>query len=306
MSEAEGATTAGTAPASMTGFGRQAGRTATGTWAWEVRSVNGRGLDLRLRLPPGLDALEPELRAEATRRFARGTLNATLTLDLGAATGALRINQTALSSILLAIEDIQSRLDTVPPTPEGILALRGVLEQPTSVSVEDLSADDHRALVVGFAGALDALEAARRDEGRAITAVLQGHVDRIAALVDAARQAPGRRPEVIAERLAAQVRQLVATDAGLDPARLHAEAVLIATRADIQEELDRLAAHIDAARVLLSGPGPVGRKFDFLAQEFGREANTLCAKAGDATLSALGLDLKAVVDQVREQVQNLE
>lgn len=294
------------APASMTGFARSSGTVSAGGWAWEVRSVNGRGLDLRLRLPPGLDALDPALRAAVTARFSRGTLNATLTLDVAAATGALRINPAVLDSVIAAIEAVQARLDTVPPTPEGILALRGVLEQPSALSIDDLTDADRAALVAGFADALDALAAARAAEGRAISAVVLAQVDRVAALVESARGAPGRRPEVIAERLAAQVRQLVAADSGLDPARLHAEAVLIATRADIQEELDRLDAHVAAARTLLTGVGPVGRKLDFLAQEFGREANTLCAKAGDAMLSALGLELKAVVDQMREQVQNLE
>ncbi len=306
MNATEIAQEAGATPASMTGFARQSGVIDAGPWAWEIRSVNGRGLDLRLRLPPGLDALEPTLRAAVSARFARGTLNATLTLDSGMVSGALRINRVVLNSVLTAIEDIQSRLDTVPPTPEGILALRGVLEQPSAATIDDLSEADRAALVKGFTAALDGLGAARAAEGKAITTVVLAQVDRVAGLVAAARVAPGRRPEVIAERLASQVRQLVATDSGLDPARLHAEAVLIATRADIQEELDRLDAHVAAARTLLSGPGPVGRKLDFLAQEFGREANTLCAKAGDAMLSGLGLELKAVVDQMREQVQNLE
>lgn len=306
MSGTDNAAGTSARPASMTGFARRSGVVDLGPWVWEIRSVNGRGLDLRLRLPPGLDALEPVLRASAGARFSRGTINATLTLNIAIASGALHINRAVLNSVLAAIEDVQARLDTVPPTPEGILSLRGVLEQPSALSIDDLSDADRAVLLAGFTAALDDLAAARAEEGRAISAVVLDQVDRVAGLVAAARGAPGRRPEVIAERLAAQVRQLVATDAGLDPARLHAEAVLIATRADIQEELDRLDAHVAAARTLLSGAGPVGRKLDFLAQEFGREANTLCAKAGDAMLSALGLDLKAVVDQMREQVQNLE
>jgi uncharacterized protein (TIGR00255 family) len=292
--------------ASMTGFARAQGTLGAYAWAWELRSVNGKGLDLRLRVPPGWDGIEPAVRGALTRALARGNVQATLTVKREGVAPAVRVNEEALAIVLTAIGKIAERVDAAPPTLDGILALKGVVEIAEAEESEAEHGAAEAAVVAGFAAALDDLVAARRSEGAALAAVLGERVSTIAKLVAAAESSPGRKPEAIRARLAEQIKTLLGADTKLDPDRLHQEAVLIAAKADVREEIDRLTAHVDAARGLLKNGGAVGRRLDFLSQEFNREANTLCAKANDVALASIGLELKAVVDQFREQVQNLE
>ncbi|MEO1706295.1 MAG: YicC/YloC family endoribonuclease [Pseudomonadota bacterium] len=291
---------------SMTGFARQAGQIEGFSWVWEVRSVNGRGLELRTRLPHGFDDLEMTLKPLAARRLSRGSLNATLKLTEDQPAAGVRVNSSVLNQLLPVLADIGSRLpDAVPPSPEGVLALRGVLE-PEDTSLEgDARKRLVNALSASFEEAVVSLDEARRHEGLALTTILSAHIDEIAALTGEAASQAEKALTALREKLQTQVAELVG-DNTLDPDRLAQEVALLAVKADVREELDRLVAHVTAARALLSAGEPVGRKFDFLVQEFNREANTLCAKAGDMTLKRTGLSLKAVIDQLREQVQNVE
>jgi uncharacterized protein (TIGR00255 family) len=292
--------------ASMTGFARAHGASGTYAWAWEIKSVNGKGLDLRLRLPPGWDAIESGARAQAAASLARGSVSATLEVRREGAPPTVRINEPVLNAVLATIRDVAPRADAARPSLDGILGLKGVMEIADAEENADERARAEVAVLAGFEQALRALVKERQREGEALGAVLSGRVDAIAKLAAAAEANPARKPEAIRARLAEQVKALVATGEKFDPDRLHQEAVLLAAKADVREELDRLAAHVTAARALLRQGGAVGRRLDFLAQEFNREANTLCAKASDVSLSAIGLELRAVIDQFREQVQNLE
>lgn len=291
---------------SMTGFARTDGAAAGQRWTWELRSVNGKGLDLRLRLPPGLERLEIPVRERAGKRLARGNCAFTLSVHREGAATTLRINEEALAAVVQALKLVAARIDAAPPTLDGILAIKGVVETAEADDDEAARTAFDAAVLAGFDAALDGLAAARAREGAAIGAVLTQHLAEIQRLARLAEACPARRPEAIRERLAEQVRALMDAAPGLDSQRLYQEAVLIATRADIREELDRLFAHVGQGRQLLADGGAIGRRFDFLAQEFNREANTLCSKANDRELTAIGLDLKTVVDQLREQIQNIE
>ena len=292
---------------SMTGFARATGQTDTLSWSWEIRSVNGKGLDVRLRLPNGFEALDPLLRKELAARFSRGSMQVGLQVRRAADVVAMRVNSALLDWLIEEVRKLEGRLGmtAAPVDPARLLALRGVLE-PEEEDPDAVLAAVKEPLLESFRRALDDLEQARRKEGARITEVLKGQVDQIADLVQKARENPARSPEAIRERLRQQVQRLLEASQDLDEQRLYQEAVILAARADVEEELDRLAAHVAAARELLAGNGPAGRKLDFLAQEFNREANTLCAKSNDASLTRIGLDLKAVIDQFREQVQNVE
>ncbi len=293
-------------PASMTGFSRIGGTHGPHGWAWEVRSVNGRGLDIRLRLPAGFEALDQPVRAAIAGRITRGNFSATLTVDMAEAPRTVRLNPAVLEAVIAAAESVRERLGGPALTVEGALRVTGVLETSDAGRDDEARAAVSRAAQEGFSAALDELVVMRQREGQAVAAALLRHLETIAQLVDVAAGSPARTQEAVQARLEADVRRLVAADAGLDAARLHQEAVLLATRADIQEEIDRLHAHVAQARQLLAEGGPVGRRLDFLAQEFGREANTLCAKSNDITITRAGLDLKAAIEQLREQIQNLE
>jgi uncharacterized protein (TIGR00255 family) len=290
--------------ASMTGFARQAGQSGAWTWAWEVKTVNAKGFDLRLRLPPGFDALEPAVRADVPKRLARGTCFASLSAQRAGA-GDVRINRPALDALVAALADIPASVNLQPASLDGLLAVRGVVEVAEPNEDEAGTRVLHADLRAGFAATLDALVAARRQEGAALREVLVERLDRMEALQKRADAAPGRSAEAIGKRLADQIAAL-AGNPGLDPERLHQEAVLLAVKGDIREELDRLATHIAACRELLAKGGAIGRRLDFLAQELSRESNTLSAKSPDAELTAIGLELKVEVEQFREQVQNLE
>lgn len=288
----------------MTGFARADAVHEGRAIGWELRSVNGRSLDLRLRLPPGMERIEPAARAAVQRRFSRGNVTGTLTLGPSEAELVPRVNEAALAAVVERARRLHEQYGFRPASADGLLALRGVLEPPGQGASEEAAEALDSAVLACLEEALGRLEEARREEGRGLATALRQRIDRIEALVAAADRDPARKPEAIRERLRQQVELLAGTQ--LDPQRLHQEAMLIATRADIAEEIDRLSTHVVTARALLTEGGVVGRKLDFLAQEFNRESNTLCAKSNASSLTAIGLELKAVVDQFREQVQNLE
>jgi uncharacterized protein (TIGR00255 family) len=292
--------------ASMTGFARETGVTGPYQWAWELKTVNGRGLELRVRTPSGLEAVGEEARSLILKALTRGQGQLNLALTRTAAVPKVRINQEVLQSLVSALGQLRLPAGVQPASVDGLLSVRGVVEIEEDAIDPSHDAALSRDLVSGVGRLIEALKEARVGEGRALAAVLRHQLDTIESLVGAAEAAPARRPDAIRVRLAAQIAEILEARAALDPDRLHQEAVLIAARADIREELDRLRAHVEAARALLETGGPVGRRLDFLAQEFGREANTICSKANDVSLSRLGLDLKAVIEQFREQVQNVE
>jgi uncharacterized protein (TIGR00255 family) len=293
----------------MTGFAALKGSAGGTRWNWEVRGVNGRGLDLRLRLPEGLDDLEQVLRKDLTDKLARGNVSVTLRLTAEATGTAAALNSDQLDRVLAAMKIAEARaseqgLHLAPSNAADILALRGVIE------AGDAGEDGQKALVQALKAQVGKLvasfQAARAAEGKALGAILAEQLARIADLVEAARKAAADRLPQMRETLIANLKLVMATADGTDEARVAQELALLTVKADVSEELDRLGAHVAAAADLLADKGPVGRKFDFLMQEFNREANTLCSKSGSADLTRIGLDLKTVIDQMREQVQNVE
>lgn len=291
--------------ASMTGYARAVGAVPGASFVCEVKSVNGRGLDIRLRLAPGLDALESDIRQLIGKMVSRGSLTFNITVERDGAGGELLVNRQALLTVLVAIEELNGKVAATPPSLDGILGLKGVLEQRdrplTPEGEEALTA----AILDGASQVLVDLVLARRQEGSQIATVLLQRLDEIEALVQRAEAHPARSREAILAKLRQQVAD-IAAEISMSEDRLAQEALLLATKADIREELDRLTAHIATARQLIRGGGAVGRRLDFLAQEFNREANTLCSKSNAVELTAIGLDLKAAIDQLREQVQNIE
>ena len=291
---------------SMTGFARSHGVSGTYAWAWELKSVNSKGLDVRLRLPPGWDAVEAPVRGHVAERLARGAVYGNLTVTREGLAPVVRVNEPVLEALLSTIGGLGQRIKAAPPSLDGILALKGVIEVVDQAESEAERLAAEAAVVAGFAQALTGLADMRRTEGTALTRVLTQRLEEIAALTAQAEAAPGRRPEAIRARLAEQVATLLAASERFDADRLHQEAILLAAKADIREEIDRLVSHVAQARKLMSQGGAVGRRLDFLAQELNREANTLCAKSNDVDLTRIGLELKSIVEQFREQVQNLE
>jgi len=291
---------------SMTGFARGQGVAGTYAWAWELKSVNSKGLDLKLRLPPGWDAIEAPVRAKASEALSRGSVFANLTVSRQNAAPAVRVNEPVLAAVLATLKGLSGKVDAAPPTLDGILSLKGVIEVSEAEENEEERATADAAIVAGFVQALKGLAEMRRTEGDALGKILTGRLSEIAGLAARAEATPGRKPEAIKARLSEKIAELLDGSQRFDADRLHQEAMLLATKADIREELDRLAAHVAQAKKLISSGGPIGRKLDFLAQELNRESNTLCSKANDLELTNIGLDLKAVVEQFREQVQNLE
>jgi uncharacterized protein (TIGR00255 family) len=291
---------------SMTGFARSHGVAGAYAWAWEIKSVNAKGLDLRFRLPVGWDAVEVPSRARGAEKLSRGTVYANLTVERKGTQPTVKVNEPVLGAVLSALRGLSGKVQAAPPTLDGILSLKGVIE----VTEEDESEEGHRAaetaIISGFEQALAALVHMRQAEGKTLGGLLSRRLDEVAALSARAENAPGRKPEAIKARLAEQVSALLQTSERFDSDRLYQEAVLLAAKADIREELDRLVSHIAQAKKLLANGGAIGRKLDFLAQELHRESNTLTAKANDLELTNIGLELKGVVEQFREQVQNLE
>jgi uncharacterized protein (TIGR00255 family) len=291
---------------SMTGFARADGVVGAYAWGWELKSVNAKGLELRMRLPPGWDALEVPARGRASDALARGTVYANLTVNRAGVPPVVKVNEPVLAAVLSTIQDLAHRIEAAPPTLDGILSLKGVIEVSEAAEGEDERTAAEAAILKGFAQALAGLREMRQREGEALNRVLMTRLDEIATLARRAESTPGRKPEAVKARLAEQIAVLVDASDRFDAVRLHQEAILIAAKADVREELDRLVAHVAQARHLLQNGGAVGRRLDFLSQELNREANTLCSKSNDVELTNIGLELKTVVEQFREQVQNLE
>ncbi|MFQ5957754.1 MAG: YicC/YloC family endoribonuclease [Alphaproteobacteria bacterium] len=292
--------------ASMTGFARATGQDGPLTWTWEVKSVNGRGLDIRCRLPNGMDALDPAVRRAVSERFERGSIVLTLQTDRAVGEGRLRVNREALDQLTALLGELQGKVKTAPPALDGLLRVRGIVELADDDDTPELRERRQGSMIETLGEALDALAAARREEGARIAAVLDEQLAEIAALAAKAAECAALQPEALRKRLEEQVAELLATTPPLPEERLAQEVALLLVKADVREEVDRLHAHVAAARDLIAEGGPVGRRLDFLCQEFNREANTLCSKAADVELTRIGLSLKAVIDQFREQVQNVE
>ncbi|MCR6734615.1 MAG: YicC family protein [Afipia sp.] len=291
---------------SMTGFARSHGTSGPYAFEWELKSVNAKGFDFRMRLPPGWDDIEAATRKRAAEVLSRGTVYANLSVKRTGAGSVVRINDEVLSSILKVAAEISARTDAVAPSVDGLLAIKGVIEvvEPESDEAEMQAA--RAAVSAAFEQALQSLIDMRKREGVALGQILSQRMDEIERLARRAEAAPGRKPEAIKARIAEQVAALLDTSDRFDPDRLSQEAIMIAAKADIREELDRIASHIAQTRELLGKGGAVGRRLDFLAQEFNREVNTTCSKSNDIELTNTGLEMKNVVEQFREQVQNLE
>ena len=294
------------AVSSMTGFARVEGQSDGFAWAWELRSVNGKALDLRFRLPPGYDALEVPLKARLAETAKRGSINATLSISEQSKPASLRINETVLTQVLDLMRALEGRLDAAPPRLDGVLGIRGVMELAEEVLTPEQREARLAIITTSFDAAAVALGAARDSEGARMHAVLAGKLDEIAGYVVEAERSAAAQPDAIRARFHKQMALLFDGVPPLPEERLGQEVALMIGRADIREELDRLTAHIAAARDLLAESVNVGRRFDFLCQEFNREANTLCSKSADLGLTRLGLSLKAAIEQLREQVQNIE
>ena len=291
---------------SMTGFAEAPGASGALRWRWEVKSVNGRGLDLRLRMPPGFDSVEPAARMLAGERFKRGNIQATLSVEPQESVRGLRIDPAALSSAVRIAKEVAAETGLAPARIDGLLALKGVIVQD-EVAVLDAAARGARdaSILESLAYAFDALNKARATEGAKLCHVLQGQVRDIANLTEEAGKLAAAQPAALRDRLMLQLKDLMG-QVSMSEDRLAQEVALLAAKADVREELDRLTAHTQEARALLNSGDGVGRKLDFLAQEFNREANTLCSKSSDVVLTRVGLALKAAIDQFREQAQNVE
>jgi len=291
---------------SMTGFAEAHGAHESLRWRWEVKSVNGRGLEIRLRTPPGFDSIEIPARTLASERFRRGNLQASLTIEPSEGTRAFRVDLEALSAAVKIARQVASDTGLAPARVDGLLALKGVIVQ------EDLAPADSAeraardaALLETLATALDALRRARRNEGAKLTLLLHNMMGEIERLTGEASQMAAAQPNALRDRLTAQMKELL-NETSITQDRLAQEVALLASRADVREELDRLRAHVQEARTLMESGEAVGRKLDFLAQEFNREANTLCSKSADIQLTRTGLALKSAIEQFREQAQNVE
>lgn len=294
------------AMASMTGFARTDSEHAGLTWSWELKSVNARGLEMRFRLPAGLEGLEPEARRRINERLSRGSVTAGLQLRRSQTAAALAVNENALNDLLALVAKYGDAPGLRPASLDGLLRVPGVVEAADVLSDEDERAALETAILASLDAAIEALTTMRRQEGAALQAVLSAQLDDIAALVQRARTLEAAQPEALKKRFADKVAEFLDGNMSLSPERLAQEVALLAAKADVREELDRLDGHIAAARKLLTAPETVGRKLDFLAQEFNREANTLCSKSADMALTEVGLELKNVIGRLREQVQNIE
>jgi uncharacterized protein (TIGR00255 family) len=290
---------------SMTGFADAQGSLEGAHWRWEVKSVNGRSLEVRLRVPSGFDGIEPAVRMLAAGRFKRGNIQAGLTFDAGETARGLKIDAAALASAVTIAKKVAAETGLPPARVDGLLALKGVIVQeetegdPVARTARDV------AILESLARAFEALAKARAGEGTKLAVILEAQIAEIARLTLAARAVASAQPQAIRDKLIQQIADLI--EPGVLPQeRLAQEVALLAARADIREELDRLAAHVSEAQRLLASGEAVGRKLDFLAQEFNREANTLCSKSSDVALTRLGIELKTVIDQFREQAQNVE
>lgn len=294
---------------SMTGFASLGGEYQGINWVWEIRSVNGRGLDVRTRLPEGYEAVEKSVKAATAKACARGTVNIGLRVKQGSEAGAPVLNESNLDAVIDAVKTAEERaiekgLSLAVTRGADLLSVRGVIEMTYAKTEDD--ADLHKAITADFEKVLADFVAARGAEGASLDAILAKQVDQIDALTKQSAALIDERSAKTEEVFHANVQKIMNNADGVDEARLTQELAIMAVKSDIMEELDRLRAHIAAARELLVAKGPIGRKFDFLTQEFNREANTLCSKSNYTALTQVGLELKTVIDQMREQVQNVE
>ena len=292
---------------SMTGFARSEGQAEGCSWSWELKSINAKGLDVRCRVPSGYEKLEKAAREETAKSFKRGNVTVNLTINWLKGDAGFRVNPVVFGDLLAVLPDIRKQLpDAAPPSIDGLLALRGVIEPVEEELTDDAREALESEILESFEAALAALSAMRDEEGARLEESLDARLDEIAGLSSEAEKLAALQPDAIRERLKTQVQVLMEDIPALSKERLAQEAALLMTKADIREELDRLKAHEQAARDLMGNGGAVGRKLDFLCQEFNREANTLCSKSQDVTLTRIGLDMKSSIEQFREQVQNIE
>jgi uncharacterized protein (TIGR00255 family) len=291
---------------SMTGFASSEGAFAPWSWFWEAKSVNGRSLEVRLRLPPGLDGLEAGVRALAQKHLKRGNLQVAVTIDRVRAGADLKLNREALGIVLAALREIAKEGAFAPVDPASILAIKGVLEAGEEGADEALIARRDTLLLESAEATLVSLKAARLAEGAHIAEILAEFFQKISALADDAAARAALQVPIFRERIKEQVRILLEARQGLSEERLTQELALLAVKSDVREEIDRLRVHVRVGQEMLTSPDAVGRRLDFLSQEMNREANTICSKANDVALTHIGLELKAVIDNVREQVQNVE
>jgi uncharacterized protein (TIGR00255 family) len=291
---------------SMTGFARAVGELAGYDWSWEVRSVNSKGLDIRCRLPGGLESIESDVRAAVGAQVSRGSVSLTLVCRRTAGAAEVTLNHELLDQLGRIADEVSHRLTVEPPRLDGLLAVKGVLTVSEPDEGDEELAARKKAIMGSLAKALGDLVAARDGEGARTGQVLRDHLAETVALITQARQCAGAQPAALKDRLKTQVDAILEAAPSLSDERVIQEVAVLVTRADVSEELDRLVAHVAAAHELLDSSDPVGRKLDFLAQEFNREANTLCSKAADLELTQIGLELKAVIDRLREQVANIE
>ncbi len=290
----------------MTGFARTEGNDQNVIWYWEIRSLNGRGLDIRTRIPSGYEALEQAIRDIFTKKLSRGNCSIGLNIKRNQFLTELKLNEGALIQVINASKKLTSLIEASPPSTDGLLGLRGVLELVEPEEDPNLVKTRHESMLSDFHKALDILIKARMDEGKRLEEAIKSQIDTIEILVEKAENSESRMPQKIQDKLNEQIKKLIDSDIQFSEDRLYQEAVIIAAKADIAEEIDRLKSHILAAKELLSSNKPVGRRLDFLTQEFNREANTICSKSNDRDISRIGLDLKTTIDQMREQVQNIE
>ena len=291
---------------SMTGFARAEGAFGSTNWVWEIRSVNGKGLDVRLRLPNGHDGLDTPARTRLTKSFSRGNLQVSLQMQKTDGNLKPKVNHALANEYIDLAKQFAKQIDGSLPTPAELMSMRGVVELEEEALSEEEQQSFHNEILASLDRAIAALADARAKEGASVGQVLQQQLAQLASLLGNIAKNPDRSAENIKATLAQQIAKLNENADGFDSQRLHQEAVLLAAKADIQEELDRLNVHLNSAGDLLKEGGPVGRKLDFLAQEFNRECNTICSKSNSASVTSSGLDMKLVIDQFREQVQNME
>jgi uncharacterized protein (TIGR00255 family) len=292
---------------SMTGFARTAGQDEFFAWTWEARSVNARGLDVRCRVPNGYEAVEQAVRAAAAKMFQRGNITIGVSVErIDQASARFRINRDLLDQVQALRAELGDTIADTPPTIDGLLSIRGMLEPVDATEDEDKRAARESAMIVSGQDMLTALSVARSGEGQRLDDIMAGHLDILADLTQEAANNAATQPEAIRERLAALIGELLGAEPKLPEERLAQEVAVLVGKADIREELDRLAVHVAAVRELLEDGVAVGRRLDFLCQELNREANTLCSKSADVDLTRIGLAMKATIEQFREQVQNVE
>ena len=290
----------------MTGFSRADGGDGSASWSWEIKSVNGRNLDLRCRLPSGYEDLDPTVRSALSDAFARGNFQLNLSVDLGKQSTSFQINREVLDQVKDVIAELETEVPSAPARLDGLLGLRGVIEAVEEEESEEQIQARKAAIKGDLASAISKLRDARREEGRRLDSVVRAMLASVSDLISSAAALAAVQPEALRARLREQVAALLEASPALPEERLAQEAALLITKADIREELDRLRSHVEAAQALLDAAGPCGRRLDFLCQEFNREANTLCSKSSDVELTRIGLELKATIEQFREQIQNLE